>query len=310
MTNIIVKQTMVKETLGFSLTPVLYKGKPIFFPKEIGDILGYKDIADTIKKLVGSGEFEDGFECMLIRGKELAELKMLVHSVVSKEATEKPDDTSLQNDGNPYPVVLLPKTINQFRMLTSEGIYALVLKSTKSIGREFRKWVRREVLPSILETGHYTIEQEIDAKKLMSELKHASMMAEFFELKGNQAKLAAAKYIRIEYGKDLLSIFNIELPTERQTFYMTPTTVGKHLGGIRANKVNLMLAALGYQHREVLPKGDKRWVLTDKGKADNLGRYYDTNKHRSDGTPIQQIKWSEDIIKILQDHIDNGFFDD
>ena len=40
-------------------------------------------------------------------------------------------------------------------LINESGLYALVLRSRKPEARKFAKWVTREVLPSIRQTGHY-----------------------------------------------------------------------------------------------------------------------------------------------------------
>lgn len=48
-------------------------------------------------------------------------------------------------------------------IINESGIYALVLRSRKPDARRFRKWVTREVLPSIRKTGEY-VNQEMKSK--------------------------------------------------------------------------------------------------------------------------------------------------
>ncbi len=42
-------------------------------------------------------------------------------------------------------------------IVSESGLYALILKSRKPDAAKFRKWVRSEVLPSVRQTGAYTL---------------------------------------------------------------------------------------------------------------------------------------------------------
>jgi prophage antirepressor-like protein len=47
-------------------------------------------------------------------------------------------------------------------IISESGLYDLALSSRKPIGKEFKRWVKKEVLPSIRKTGQYTIEDPVD----------------------------------------------------------------------------------------------------------------------------------------------------
>lgn len=46
----------------------------------------------------------------------------------------------------------------QFTIINESGLYAVILTSRKPEARPFRKWVTSEVLPSIRQTGSYTVQ--------------------------------------------------------------------------------------------------------------------------------------------------------
>jgi prophage antirepressor-like protein len=48
------------------------------------------------------------------------------------------------------------RTVN---IVSESGLYALIIRSNKSIARKFRKWVTSEILPSIRKTGQYATRQ-------------------------------------------------------------------------------------------------------------------------------------------------------
>lgn len=56
--------------------------------------------------------------------------------------------------------------------ITESGLYALVFKSRKTEAQQFRKWVTAEVLPTLRQTGTYTVPQpatQFDLPKTFSE---------------------------------------------------------------------------------------------------------------------------------------------
>jgi len=44
-----------------------------------------------------------------------------------------------------------------FNVISESGLYALIMRSNKPAAKRFSKWVRKEVLPTLLRTGTYTI---------------------------------------------------------------------------------------------------------------------------------------------------------
>ena len=304
MSELSLIERISEESLGFSLTPVHYKGKVLYFPVEVGRILGYENPTDTVKHLVNNGEFRDGEETISFKGEELAQLKALVKSLkvtgVPKSA-ETVDITSLEMSGWPLPDHLLPSKSNTYRMLTAEGVIGLTFTSRKPIGAAFRKWMRHVVIPSLMETGQYILGQESkpDSKFLLSEFESLLKIAQLMGLEGNQARLAAVSRIRKEYKVNLLEDMGIKLATEKQSLYLSPTEIGRLLGGVSARMVNIKLTTYGYQTNHRDKNGKLYYRLTEKGRANGLGKYFEDNKAHSDGT-CQFIRWADDIVEELR----------
>ncbi len=61
----------------------------------------------------------------------------------------------LDNDEKGTQIVRTPGGDQKLTIISESGLYALVLRSRKPEARKFAKWVTREVLPSIRQTGHY-----------------------------------------------------------------------------------------------------------------------------------------------------------
>lgn len=127
-------------------------------------------------------------------------------------------------------------------------------------------------------------------------------LARAFGLEGNQALLKADKTVRKLCGTSPMALLEIELKSPDNEALLIATEIGKKLDPpISAKNVNLHLAAMGFQERVEYRTGKFEWRLTEKGKA--YGSYLDTGKVHSNGTPIQQIKWKESIIPLMQKYL-------
>lgn len=171
-------------------------------------------------------------------------------------------------------------------IISEPGVYALVMKSRKPEAKQFSRWVRHEVLPSIRKTGSYSLRPNANISP--SDLECASVIFQSVGIKGNQLAIALNNMYRTYSGKNALEAGEIilEAPTKRQL--LTPTEIGSHFG-LKAHRVNEILAGAGFQHKingkwEALPEGEQFAVMQDTGK-----------KH-SDGTPVRQLKWDSSIL--------------
>lgn len=181
--------------------------------------------------------------------------------------------------------------------INESGLYALILGSTKPEAKRFKKWVTSEVLPSIRKTGGYQIGGE-PVKQATEALKIAPLAvraARALGLDKNAAAISANQFVRKLTGMNLLEGFGAtHLVAENQeTLYFTPTELGKMMGGLSAQKVNLLLAGAGLQARV-----GEHWKPLDAGK--DFARLLDTGKKHSDGVPVQQVKWSDTVLPLLK----------
>ena len=46
--------------------------------------------------------------------------------------------------------------------INESGLYSLILRSNKEEAKQFKKWITKEVLPSIRKTGQYTTKLPIN----------------------------------------------------------------------------------------------------------------------------------------------------
>ena len=177
-------------------------------------------------------------------------------------------------------------------IISESGLYSLIFKSRKPEAKAFSKWVRSEVLPSIRKTGSYSvkIEKQNGLSPVATDFKALCEAASFLFDK-NQAALCANTAIKKVYGEDLLALMGVPmLESPQQVRFYTPTELGKEIGK-SAVAFNKVLLAKGLQ----VKTGDK-WEATEAGKL--YSRMFDTGK-RSGGAPVQQMKWSHEVLGVI-----------
>lgn len=110
----------------------------------------------------------------------------------------------------------------------------------------------------------------------------------------NAAAISANQAVTKLTGTNVLKLLGHQhLEADNQTaMYFTPTELGERLG-ISGRKFNMLLAEAGLQAK----KGE-HWVpLTT---AEGFCRIMDTGKRHGDGTMIQQIKWADNVLALVE----------
>ncbi|WP_042295638.1 BRO-N domain-containing protein [Paraburkholderia bannensis] len=182
----------------------------------------------------------------------------------------------------------------QTNHINESGLYALILGSTKEEAKRFKRWVTAEVLPTIRKTGSFgkpsAISQTIDATKLFQP---CFRIARLIGCDKQAAAISANQAVQSLTGTNVLGLLGqTHLVAENQeSLYYTPTELGKRVS-TSARSMNLRLAAAGFQ-----VKKSEHWEMTDAGRR--YGRIYDAGKKQGSGVPIQQIKWSVEVIPAL-----------
>lgn len=189
-------------------------------------------------------------------------------------------------------------SLNQYRnktVISESGLYKAIFGSKMPKAKEFQNWVFKEVLPSIRKTGSYDVKASLSAKTPVAvvELKACIEMAEIFGFTGNQGLLSANKAVKKLHDIDCMALLDVHgLETPGNTQFFTPTQLGKKIG-VSAVKFNKLLREVKLQDKV----GKGPWVVTADGKK--YCQVLDTNKKYVNGTPIQQIKWCEDVLPIV-----------
>lgn len=271
MTNEIVKKSFVFNST--QIRTAIIDGEPWFVAKDVCDVLEIQNVTQALETL-------DGDEKMTL---------------------SKTEGHSGQRGGAQF-----------LNVVNESGLYALIFKSRKPEAKVFRRWVTSEVLPTLRKTGKYevqkvssaTVQPPLPGEIVAREFKAMHELAKLCEFEGNQALLKADKAVKKLHNISPLALLEVELKSPDNEALLIATEIGKRLNPpVSAKQVNLLLANMKLQEKVEYRAGKFEWRLTEKGKA--YGSYLDTGKTHSNGTPIQQIKWKESILPLVQKHSDS-----
>lgn len=181
-------------------------------------------------------------------------------------------------------------------IINESGLYSAILGSTKEEAKRFKRWVTSEVLPSIRKTGGYTAPNakrpdSVDAFKLVP---LAVRAARALGMDKNAAALSANQAVAKLTGTNVMSLLgasHLEAENQKAMFF-TPTELGERIS-VSGRKFNMLLAEAGLQAK----KGE-HWVPL--AAAEGFVRILDTGKKHGDGTMIQQVKWAENVLALIQ----------
>jgi hypothetical protein len=110
----------------------------------------------------------------------------------------------------------------------------------------------------------------------------------------NTAAISANNAVFQKTGENVLKLLgHTHLEAENQeALFFTPTELGERMN-ISGRKFNMLLAEAGLQAK----KGE-HWVpLTT---AEGFCRIMDTGKRHGDGTMIQQVKWADNVLALVE----------
>lgn len=126
------------DRLGINLNALLDEEEGIWFiGKEIAEILEYKNKDKALRMHV---DVED-------------KIKLNYDEIQAVFAPPKMGDTKLNK-------------IRELILINESGFYSLVLRSKLSKAKEFKRWVTKEVLPSIRKNGYYIDNSNITQEQL------------------------------------------------------------------------------------------------------------------------------------------------
>lgn len=192
----------------------------------------------------------------------------------------------------------------ELRVIGESDLYRLIANSKLPSAEKFEAWIFEEVLPTIRKTGGYQSQQSpIKTAHGLLEVdkafRAALRMAKAIGLDSSAAILSANQLARKVTGSDaleLLEVRGIERPIEDHP--LTPTEIGKFIGGVSGQAVNKMLCQSNFQE-----KVGNIYVPTAKGE--DYAVIVDTGKRHGDGAPVHQLKWKRSVVDLLKIEILN-----
>lgn len=106
----------------------------------------------------------------------------------------------------------------------------------------------------------------------------------------NAAAVSANNAVFQATGTNLLALLGkTHMEAEKQELVFNVSDLADGISGV---KMNRLIESAGLQTR-----AGERWVPTNAGMK--LSRIFDTGKRHSNGTPVQQIKWSKEVLDLL-----------
>lgn len=200
----------------------------------------------------------------------------------------------LDEDEKGVRIVDTPGGPQEVTIISESGLYACILKSRKPDAQRFRKWVTAEVLPSLRRTGAYRIASPAaSAVQPSLEFKALYEVATLIGLDQNVAAISANQAVVKLTGTNVLHLLGHEhlIAADQSSLFYTSTELGQRIG-VSGRKFNLLLAEAGLQAKH----GDK-WA--PMAAAEGLYRVLDTGKKHNDGTMVQQVKWSDRVLTLV-----------
>jgi prophage antirepressor-like protein len=181
--------------------------------------------------------------------------------------------------------------------VNESGLYALILGSTKDAAKRFKRWVTREVLPSIRKTGSYAVPGAIanlpapTQDRVTALLLIGEAVAKVPGVKAGIAMAATLTCIQENTGLAVETLRRTLPAANEPICSLNATQLGK-LAGLSAKATNRRLAALGLQNRN----DRDEWELTDAGEAWAEAMPYSRNGHSG-----YQILWNPTVVEQLRE---------
>jgi prophage antirepressor-like protein len=153
-----------------------------FKGRDVALILGYSNTRDALKKHV--------------------------------DEDEKKKLNEIQSRQNATPSNSQPHSV----FINESGLYSLILRSNLDGAKKFKRWITKEVLPSIRKSGSYSVKKQVDYEKLREiQLKEIQILDNITDTKLKQAfrdrlmnEITGDEKETSEYARDIITILKEE----------------------------------------------------------------------------------------------------
>jgi anti-repressor protein len=168
-------------------------------------------------------------------------------------------------------------------LINESGLYSSIIGSKLPTAKDFKKWVTKEVLPSIRKTGSYSLQKEetqnekVSLQKSLETVETGIKLLKSLSNLNPMEKIELDNFYKIENGFSLLEKFGISF----ENSYFLPTEIGNMIG-MSGAEINLILEKKGFQFRDE----NGIWKPTSSGKDFCL----------EIGNKFNQLKWKISTI--------------
>ncbi len=204
---------------------------------------------------------------------------------------------SLDDDERGTQIVRTPSGDQEMLVINESGLYSAILKSRKPEARRFKRWVTREVLPSIRKTGSYAMPHSMAALPAPTQDCVASILLigeAITKVPGVKLGMVMAATLTCIHENTGLSteMLRRALPAANATICSLNATQLGQLLGCSAMAMNVVLAAHGLQFRN----DRDEWELTPAGK--DWAEALPFSRHGHSG---YQILWNPAVANVLKE---------
>lgn len=177
-------------------------------------------------------------------------------------------------------------------IISEAGLYKLTFNSRKAEAKSFTRWVTHEVLPSIRQTGTYSVSQprmsheELELRRDALNLERAKFInsmieAPSFPMTTETKTVFAHEVFKLASGHEYLAM----LPESTEKWY-TATEIGNELG-ISANKVGRIAKSNG--------------IKAPEGESNEYGRWI-FSKSRYSSREVSSFIYNEDALEWFREY--------
>ena len=203
---------------------------------------------------------------------------------------------SLDADEKGTQIVRTPSGDQEMLVINESGLYSAILKSRKPEAKRFKRWVTREVLPSIRKTGSYATPNSMAALPAPTQDCVASILMigeAIAKVPGVKAGIAMAATLNCIHENTGLAmdVLRRSLPATHEPICSLNATQLGRLLGLSAVAMNMVLEDYDLQFRN----DRDEWELTPAGQAWAEALPYSRHGHSG-----YQILWNHAVADELK----------
>lgn len=253
---------LTKEFNGNEIHTFMWNNKPCWIANQIVSSFGYADASKTILQCIEKEEFETDVEYEMLKGEDLKKFREMVNLATTSEVVTKD---------------LISNKARHLIIFYEDGLYGFMQYTDKPIGVKFRKWLRRDVLPEIRQTGVY-VTHDIKGKIIKMNNNIELTLPDFKEKNVNfKYMLLIWKHLYKIAGLELPLLEDLTLDKELYEAQQIAKRLGIYSKGNKPHSqaIKAILAKIGIKEdeKEIVP-----FIIN--GHIDTTTKYTETTMHK------------------------------